>query len=64
MNTDFAWTIGLEISLFLVELLLRERNFGCTHTQITRKMARSGIVHFDILYKHSNSCALPVIELI
>ena len=35
MNTDLAWTIGLEIPLFSVELPLQERNFGHTHTQST-----------------------------
>ena len=35
MNTDLSWPIGLEIPLFLVELLFRKRNFGHTHTQST-----------------------------
>ena len=33
MNTDFSWPNRLAIPHLLVELLLRERNFGHTHTQ-------------------------------
>ena len=35
LQTDLSWLIHLEISLFLVELLLREPNFAHTHTQST-----------------------------
>ena len=47
MNTDFAWTIGLEIPRFLVELLLRERNFGHTHLQSTLVSDKNGFVYLN-----------------
>ena len=61
MNTDSFWPNGFPIPLFMIELLLRERNFGHTHTQLLVEWnGLAWSIQLQILFSHPFFYVIPI----